>query len=641
MLADEAADQSAIGQITLEELRQLPLPEVAVVAAQLRQRLLEVVSQTGGHLAPNLGVVELTLALHRVFESPRDQIIWDVGHQTYVHKLLTGRWDQFATLRRPGGLSGFPRREESPHDVFETGHASTSVSAAVGLAKARDLLGGQGHVIAVIGDGALTGGLAFEALNHLGHAQTRVLVVLNDNSMSIARSVGGLATYLSRARTHPWYSRTKRDLKQVLRRLPGGPGLAAALSRVRTGLKYLLIPGILFEELGLTYLGPVDGHNQQQLESALRQAKAVDGPVIVHCLTRKGQGYLPAEVNPNRFHGIGPFELHTVRDVQTGQAGAEAGPAQPPSFSEAFGAALSELAVADRRICAITAAMPDGTGLTPFLAAHPSRTFDVGIAEQHAVTMAAGLACRGMRPVVAVYSTFLQRAYDQILHDVCLQRLPVVFALDRAGLVGEDGPTHHGAYDLAYMRSMPGMVVAAPRDEPMLRALLGLALGHDGPFALRYPRGRVPAVPRQAGDGQTVKVGRGLLLRSGTAAVVVAAGPLVYDALLAAERLQAEGLDVAVVDAVFVKPLDRELLLAQATRTRRVLTVEDGVARGGLGSAVLELLADTGALDGMRVRLLGLPEQPVPHGPVELLRSEAGLDADGIERALRELVAAP
>jgi len=641
VLADEAADKSAAGPVSLAELRRMPVSEVAGIAVELRRRLLEVVSQTGGHLAPNLGVVELTLALHRVFESPRDQIIWDVGHQTYVHKLLTGRWDQFATLRRPGGLSGFPRREESPHDVFETGHASTSVSAAVGLAKARDLLGGHGQVIAVIGDGALTGGLAFEALNHLGHAQTRVVVVLNDNSMSIARSVGGLATHLSRARTHPWYSRTKRDLKQVLRRVPGGPGLASALSRVRTGLKYLLIPGVLFEELGLTYLGPVDGHNQQQLELALSQAKAVDGPVIVHCLTRKGQGYLPAEVNPDRFHGIGPFELRTGRDGPAGQAGAEAGPARPPSFSKVFGAALTELAGADRRICAITAAMPDGTGLTPFLAAHPSRLFDVGIAEQHAVTMAAGLASRGMRPVVAVYSTFLQRAYDQILHDVCLQRLPVVFALDRAGLVGEDGPTHHGAYDLAYMRSMPGMVVAAPRDESMLRALLELALKHDGPFALRYPRGRVPDVSPSAGDGQSVEVGRGTLLRSGTDAVVVAAGPLVYDALLAAERLQAEGLEVAVVDAVFIKPLDRELLLAEAARTRRVLTVEDGVARGGLGSGVLELLADAGALDGMRVRLLGLPEQPLPHGPASWLRSQAGLDAAGIEQALRELVAAP
>ena len=616
-----------------EELRRMSPAQLAALAGRIRERLIGVVAENGGHLAPNLGVVELTIALHRVFRSPRDKLIWDVGHQAYVHKLLTGRWSEFAALRQRRGLAGFPKRSESAHDVFETGHASTSISAALGLAKARDRRGGKGGVVAVIGDGSLTGGLAFEALNHAGQAKTPLIVVLNDNSMSIARSVGGMAAYLSRVRTHPLYYRTKEDVKALLDQIPGGAGLATVLGRVRTSLKYLLIPGVLFEELGLTYLGPVDGHNLQQLESVFHQAKEMEGPVIVHCLTRKGKGYVPAEANPNRFHGIGPF------DRASGEVAAPANN-QPPSYSAVFGGALLRLAASDERLCAITAAMPDGTGLRPFMREYPERCFDVGIAEGHAVTLAAGLAGGGQRPVVAVYSTFLQRAYDQVLHDVCLQRLPVTFALDRAGLVGEDGPTHHGAYDLAYLRSMPGMVVAVPRDGPTLESLLELGLGHEGPFALRYPRGRVPAEPL-ATDAAATELGRGQLLRDGDDLAIIAVGPLVYAALAAAATLAREGLAVAVADARFVKPLDEDLITALARRTRRLVVVEEGVVHGGLGAAVLELLADQGDLAaGLRLRRLGLPDDPVAHGPAGDLRAELGLDAAGIAQACRDLAAA-
>lgn len=616
-----------------QDLKRMSRGELALLAARIRERLVSVVAANGGHLAANLGVVELTIALHRTFDSPEDKIIWDVGHQCYVHKLLTGRWDAFDTLRRFGGLAGFPRRDESVHDVVETGHASTSISAALGLAAARDMCGQRHHVVAVIGDGAMTGGMALEAINHAGQTRTPLLIVLNDNSMSIARSVGGLASYLARVRTHPLYSRTKQDFKELLNRLPGGPGLATALGRLRTSLKYLLIPGVFFEELGLTYLGPVDGHDLDQLQSAFAQARSISGPVLVHCLTRKGRGYAPAEVNPNAFHGVGPF------DSDTGRLAAPQGP-QLCTFSEVFGRHLTALASHDQRICAITAAMPDGTGLAPFVAAYPGRVFDVGIAEQHAVTLAAGLAAGGRRPVAAIYSTFLQRAYDQVLHDVCLQRLPVVLAIDRAGVVGEDGPTHHGLYDLAYLRPLPGMVVAVPRDGPTLEALLELGLRHDGPYALRYPRGPVPADPLPL-CRETVAIGRGQLLRDGGAAVVCAVGPLVYEAMAAAQLLAGEGVEVAVVDARFIKPLDASLLAGQARRTGHVLTVEDGVVAGGFGSAVLELLAGPSGTPGVRATVVGFPDHPITHGPPAHLRRLYGLDAGGIAAAVRSLLGRP
>ncbi len=607
---------------TLAELRRMSPAELAALAGRIRDRLIDVVANNGGHLAPNLGVVELTIALHRSFLSPRDKIIWDVGHQSYVHKLLTGRWEDFVTLRRLGGLAGFPRRSESPHDPFETGHASTSISAALGLAKARDLLHLKHHVLAVIGDGALTGGMAFEALNHAGHAKTPVIIVINDNSMSISPSVGGLAQHLARARTHPLYWRTKEDIKSWLNQVPGGPSVATVLGRVRTSLKYLLIPGVLFEELGLTYLGPIDGHDIGQLEEAFAQAKAIRGPVVVHCLTRKGRGYLPAEANPSRFHGLGPFDRESGKSVGKNP--------QPASYSDVFGHCLVAAAAGDERVCAITAAMPDGTGLGPFFKAFPDRSFDVCIAEQHAVTLAAGLAAGGLRPVVAIYSTFLQRAYDQVLHDVCLQRLPVVFALDRAGIVGEDGQTHHGLYDLAYLRSMPSMAVAVPRDGPTLEALLRLGLGRaDGPFALRYPRGSVVAEPLPAPAEGDVALGKGELLREGSD----------YGALAAARLLEADGVSAAVADARFVKPLDRDLILGLCNSARALLVVEEGVAAGGLASAVMELLAAEGKFGETRIKAMGVPDEPVPHGQPAALRALYGLDAAGIAAACRAFLA--
>jgi len=610
-------------------LKALNRDKLAILAGRVRARLIEVVAANGGHLSPNLGAVELTIALHRAFESPEDKLIWDVGHQSYVHKLLTGRWKAFSTLRKAGGLSGFPRRSESPSDVFETGHASTSISAALGMAKARDLAGQRHHVVAVIGDGALTGGMAFEAINHAGQVRTRLIIVLNDNSMSIARSVGGFPAYLSRVRTHPLYSRTKQDLKELLNRLPGGAGLATFIGRLKTSLKYLLIPGVLFEELGLTYLGPVNGHDLDQLLMVFAQAKAIQGPVLVHCLTRKGKGYLPAELDPNRFHGIGPFDPSTGKppDRRDGRR----------TYSEVFGGALLKLCREDRRVCAVTAAMPDGTGLRPVIDAFPSRVFDVGIAEQHAVTFAAGLASGGLRPVVAVYSTFLQRAYDQTLHDVCLQGLPVVFALDRAGIVGEDGPTHHGTYDLSYLRAMPGMVLAVPRDGDMLEAMLRLGLNHHGPFALRYPRGTVPGDPIPMAHPQGLAIGRGELLRDGNDLAICAVGPIVYEVLRAAELLAAQGVEAAVFDARFVKPLDSKAISALASRTGRLLTVEEGVAQGGFGGAVLESLAARGELRDLTVRVIGLPDHPVPHGPAAVLRKAAGLDARSIADVAREM----
>lgn len=628
----DASTQSGFRPPTLEQLRRMPHRQVVDLAKMIRARLVEVVAANGGHLAPNLGVVELTLALHRTFVSPRDRIVWDVGHQSYVHKMLTGRWDDLASVRQFGGLAGFPKRAESPHDAFDTGHASTSISAALGMAKARDLQGAANHVVAVIGDGALTGGMAFEALNHAGQAETRLVIVLNDNSMSISRSVGGLAAYLARVRTHPAYSRTKQDVKSWLSRLPGGEDVTALLGRLRTSLKYLLIPGVFFEELGITYLGPVDGHDVAQVEEALRQAKALPGPSVVHCLTRKGKGYGPAEANPRRFHGIGPFD-------PTAKTGAVSPAAGPPSFSDAFGNALTAAAAKDARICAITAAMPDGTGLTGFFKRFPQRSFDVCIAEQHAVTFAAGLAAAGMRPVAAIYSTFLQRAYDQVLHDVCLQRLPVLLALDRAGIVGEDGETHHGLYDLAYLRSMPGMVIAVPRDEPTLVALLELGLSHDGPFAMRYPRGRVPAKPLAVAQPDELQIGRGQLLRDGGDLAILAVGPLVYASLAAADALADQGIEVTVADARFVKPLDLDLLDQLLAGNRPLLVAEEAIAAGGLAGAVLEAASARYAGVALRIKALGLPDSLIPHGDAAQLRRAYGLDAEGIVAAASALLA--
>ncbi|MBE3587969.1 MAG: 1-deoxy-D-xylulose-5-phosphate synthase [Thermoanaerobacteraceae bacterium] len=603
------------------DLAALDLSALQQLAREIRQELVETVAVTGGHLAPNLGVVELTLALHKVFQTPRDKIIWDVGHQCYVHKLLTGRRTVFHTLRQYGGISGFPCPRESEHDAFGTGHSSTSISAAMGMALARDLKGENYGVVAVIGDGAMTGGMAFEALNHAGHNRTNLIVVLNDNEMSIAPNVGGLSRYLTRLRTDPMYSRRKEELEQLLKRIPAiGPRVARAVERLKDSLKYLVVPGMFFEELGFIYLGPIDGHNIQAMVNVFQQARSTQGPVLVHVLTRKGRGYPPAEENPDQFHGVGPF------DIQTGRVIKKEG--EPPSYTEVFGRTLVELGRQDERIVAITAAMPAGTGLSHFARAFPERFFDVGIAEQHAVTLAAGLAAGGLKPVVAIYSTFLQRAYDQVLHDVCLQNLPVTFALDRGGLVGEDGATHHGVFDLTYLRSIPGMVVMAPADENELRHMLKTALEHPGPAALRYPRSAGTGCPVD-GEPVSLPVGRAQVLREGNDITLLALGSMVSPALEAAGVLARQGISAAVINARFVKPLDEEMITRYALRTRRIITIEEHNLEGGFGSAVLELLADRG-LRNIQITRLGIPGQFILHGRRSLLLARCGLTVDGL-----------
>lgn len=614
------------------DLRALGAAELNQLAEELRQEIIAAVAKNGGHLAPNLGVVELTLALHRVFESPRDKIIWDVGHQSYAHKMLTGRRRQFDALRRLDGLSGFPKREESEHDAFNTGHASTSISAALGMAKARDLAGEKYAVVAVIGDGAMTGGMAFEALDHAGHDGTDLIVVLNDNRMSIAPNVGAISNYLTRLRTGSAYNRVKGDLEDVMRRIPRiGPRVAEALERVKDAFKHLVVPGQLFEDLGFNYYGPIDGHDRELIESTLRSARQKGGPVLIHVITQKGRGYAYAEEAPDKFHGGGPF------DVTTGK---RPGGAAGPTYTDVFAEALIRLAERDPRIVAITAAMPDGTGLSKFARRFPDRCFDVGIAEQHAVTFAAGLACAGLRPVVAIYSTFLQRALDQIIHDVALQKLPVVFAIDRAGIVGDDGETHQGQFDLAYLRAIPGMTLMAPADEAELAQMLATAVQHEsGPIALRYPRGKGPgaAVPPAP---EPLSIGRAEVRRYGDDAVLLCYGAMVEQGEKAAELLAAEGLQAMVVNARFAKPLDVDLLDKLACGTAPIFTVEEHAALGGFGSAVLEYLATraSGAAgSGIAlppVRVLGLPDAPIPQGSIAEMRARYGLDAAGIAQVV-------
>ncbi|MGB9802658.1 1-deoxy-D-xylulose-5-phosphate synthase [Desulfofundulus sp.] len=601
------------------DLRSLDVAGLQQLAAEIRQEIIETVARNGGHLAPNLGVVELTLALHRVFQTPRDKIIWDVGHQSYVHKLVTGRRPVFHTLRQFGGISGFPRPQESEHDSFGTGHSSTSISAALGMALARDLKGENYAVVAVIGDGAMTGGMAFEALNHAGHHKTNLIVVLNDNEMSISPNVGGLAQYLSRLRTDPMYSRGKEELEQLLKRIPAiGRRVVKAVERLKDSLKYLVVPGMFFEELGFIYLGPIDGHNIQAMINIFQQARVTRGPVLVHVLTHKGRGYPPAEKNADKFHGVGPFEVKTGRVIK--KAG------EPPSYTEVFGRTLEELGRRDQRIVAITAAMPSGTGLDRFAAAFPERFFDVGIAEQHAVTLGAGLAAGGLRPVVAIYSTFLQRAYDQVLHDVCLQNLPVTLALDRAGLVGEDGATHHGVFDFAYLRSIPNLVLMAPGDENELRQMLKTALEHPGPAVLRYPRSSGTGCPL---DDEIIPlpVGKARVLREGDDVTLLAIGTMVPLALEAASILEQQGIYATVINARFVKPLDVECITRYALRTRRVVTIEEHVLQGGFGSAVLELLGDRG-LRSVQVIRLGIPDEFIEHGSRPILLARCGLTVE-------------
>jgi 1-deoxy-D-xylulose-5-phosphate synthase len=613
-----------------EDLKRLSRADLKRLCAEVREELIDVVSTTGGHLAPNLGVVELTAALHYVLDSPKDKLIWDVGHQSYVHKLFTGRRDRFGTLRRHHGLSGFQRRAESPHDPFGAGHAGTSISAALGMAVARDLDGGDERVVAVIGDGAMTAGMAFEALNHAGGLRRKLLVVLNDNEMSISRNVGAVASYLSRILTGDFYAWMREETEHILGHIPRvGPSMVRVARKAEEAVKGFITPGLVFEELGFFYVGPIDGHNLDHLIPTLENLGRLKGPVLLHVVTKKGKGYALAEDNPVKYHGTPSF------DKTAGLSSAKS--SSLPAYTKVFGDALVELAEHDPRIVAVTAAMPTGTGTQGFGERFPDRFFDVGIAEQHAVTFAAGLATEGKRPVAAIYSTFLQRAYDQVIHDVAIQNLPVVFALDRAGVVGDDGPTHHGAFDLAYLRAVPNLVVMAPRGGQMLRNMLYTALRQPGPAALRYPRGSLPAA-EDLGGFEPIPTGVAEVLKEGRDVAVLALGDMVVPALEAARRLAAERISVRVVDPRFVKPLDEDAILAAARETGGIVTVEEHVLMGGFGGAVLECLAAHNVQ--VPVRRLGLPDRFIEQAPQAFQRAEAGLDADGIAAAVRDLAGA-
>jgi 1-deoxy-D-xylulose-5-phosphate synthase len=602
------------------DIRSLSFTELEILAGEIRELLVETVSHTGGHLAPNLGVVELTIALHLVFRTPEDKIVWDVGHQCYVHKILTGRREQLSTIRQYGGLSGFPKTRESAHDCFETGHSSTSISAALGIALARDMNKENHDVVAVIGDGALTGGMSFEAMNHAGHLGTRLIVILNDNEMSINNNVGALSGYLNRLRTNPLYYRSKDEIENILLRIPSvGRGMVKTVERLKDSLKYLLMPGFFFEELGFTYLGPVNGHNLKALKQAFERARGVAGPVLVHVYTKKGKGYPPAEENPDIFHGIGQFDVETGKPL--GSNGVY------PTFTKVFGECIIRLGEEHPELVAISAAMSDGTGLKGFASRFPDRFFDVGIAEQHAVTLAAGLASSGCIPVVAIYSTFLQRAYDQIVHDVARQALPVIFVVDRAGIVGEDGETHQGVFDISFLRHIPGLILMAPKDQNELAAMLRSAVDYRRPVAIRYPRGPGRAAVI-AEEQPYLEPGTGELLRPGRDLAILAIGPAAYTALEAADLLKNQGRQAAVINCRFVKPLDERLIMEWADRTGHILTIEENVLAGGFGSGVLELLSRQGW--GGQTACMGIPDSFVPHGDRELLCRDYGLDARGI-----------
>ena len=604
-----------------EDLKNIPTAQLPALCEEIRQLLLDVTSKNGGHLAPNLGVVELTVALHRVFSMPRDKIVWDVGHQSYVHKILTGRRDAFPTLRQYGGLCGFPRRTESEYDCFGTGHSSTSISAALGLACARDLAGDDYNVIAVIGDGALTGGEAMEGLNNAGDLHKKLIVILNDNEMSISKNVGALSSYLTELRTDPTYSKVKEDVENFLTSIPSiGKSVARAVTRIKDGFKYLFVPGMLFEDFGFKYLGPVDGHDLAVLMETFEKAKGLNEPVLIHVLTKKGKGYGPAERHPNIFHGTGPFTIATGQKIAKQDA--------PVTYTKAFSSALVQLGETHKDITAITAAMPEGTGLDAFGKAYPDRFFDVGIAEQHAVTMGAGMAANGYHPVVALYSTFAQRAYDQLLHDVAMQRLPFTLCLDRAGLVGDDGATHHGNFDISFLRMMPNMVIMVPKDENELRHMLKTSVEYQGPSSLRYPRGSGLGVPLDQ-TLETLPIGRSERLRHGRDVEIWAVGTMVFTALQVAELLEQQHIEAGVVNARFVKPLDEEALLESAKEATLIVTMEENAVIGGFGEGVLALINEKAPLSHCHVLNLGIPDSFVPHGRRDLLLRDLGLDAAG------------
>jgi 1-deoxy-D-xylulose-5-phosphate synthase len=614
-----------------EDIRGLSLEELDRLAAEIREMMIATVAKRGGHLASSLGTVELTLALHYVFNTPRDLLVWDVGHQTYAHKIITGRKDRFDTLRQAGGISGFPKRQESPYDVFDVGHSGTSISAAAGMAEARCLKGEDFRIVAVIGDGAISAGMAFEGLNWTGDRRKNMIIILNDNEMCISPNVGALSSHLNRILTGQTVTKIRNEVKMFLKSVPGiGEQMWKFSRQVEESLKTFFLPGAIFEELGFTYVGPLEGHRLDPLIKNLENVRQLPGPVLVHVLTQKGKGYHFAEGDPSRFHGIAPFHIDTGEALAGGKT--------PPSYTKVFGQTIVALAKENPRIVAITAAMSEGTGLDRFAREFPARFYDVGMAEQHGVTFAAGLATQGIVPVVAIYSTFMQRAYDQVIHDVCLQNLPVVLALDRGGFVGADGPTHHGLFDFSFLRAVPNLIVMAPKDENELQHLLKTAVDCGRPVSLRYPRGAGVGVPLDD-EPRAIEIGKGeLLLDPPQAALaIVAIGTCVHPALAAAETLRGEGIPLRVINARFVKPLDAELLCAAAAETGKILTVEENALLGGFGSAVLELLADRG-LTGVAVRRLGVPDEFAPQATQKELRRGCGIDAAGIAAAAREML---
>src|SRR3989440_8078018 len=613
------------------DLRRLRLDQLPQVADEIRQYILETMSRVGGHTGASLGAVDLAVALHYAFNTPNDRLVWDVGHQAYAHKILTGRRDQLPTVKEYGGISRFLRRDESAYDTFGAGHASTSISAALGMAIARDRKGEEHNVVVLIGDASLAGGMAMEAVNQAGHLKTRLIVLLNDNEMSIAPAVGALTGYLNRIREAHGYHRFKDEVEETLLSIPSvGERLHSAAKAMKDAIAAAVLPGALVNELGFKYIGYVDGHNVKALVKALREAQQIkDGPVIVHALTTKGKGHPAAENDYYKWHATGPFDLKTGAPIKS--------PSKAPTYTKVFGDTLCELMATDEKIVALTAAMPDGTGVCEALEKFPDRSFDVGIAEQHCVTYAAGLSCEGLKPVCAIYSTFLQRAFDQVVHDVCIQKLNGKFCLDRGGIAGGDGPTHHGLLDIAYLRGVPNIILMAPKDEGEMRDMLFTMTEHVGPAAMRYPRGNGIGVPRDR-DPEKLEIGKAELLRDGGEIEIVAYGSMVHPSLVAAANLAKDGIETTVVKARFVKPLDSSLLLALARTKRLLVTVEEAYLAGGFGSAVMELLEENGLQDKVHVVRMGVPDRIVTHGDPKLLLAKYGLDGDGIYTRVREAV---
>jgi 1-deoxy-D-xylulose-5-phosphate synthase len=602
-----------------DDLKTLSLTDLTILADEIRPYITDIISKTGGHLSSNLGVVELTLALHYVFNTPEDKIIWDVGHQCYTHKIVTGRRDQFKTIRQDNGLSGFPSKNESPYDVFDTGHASNSISIAVGLAESKKRINDNHKIIAVIGDGSLSGGMAFEALNQAGHLKSDLIVILNDNEMSISKNIGAMSSYLNRIMTGEFMSNIREEIKKKTKNMPTVYKTAKYLEEA---IKGFFTPGMLFEELGFQYFGPVDGHNMEHLVEMLRNIKRLKGPLLVHVMTKKGKGYPHAEDDPERFHGISAFELTTGESTGRGAQ----------TYTDIFGTTMIELARKDERIVAITAAMGLGTGLDTFSDLFPKRFYDIGIAEQHGVTFAAALALGGLRPFVAIYSTFLQRAYDQIIIDVCLQNLPVVFAVDRSGLVGQDGPTHHGIFDLSFFRHIPNLVLMSPKDENELKQMLYSAYLYNRPVAIRYPRGEAQGVPIDE-TFKEIPIGTWEILKEGEDLTIIACGNMVYPALDVAEELEKEGIAIGVINGRFIKPMDTNLLSEVASKTKKIMTLEENTLMGGFGSGVMELLSREEI--SIPIKSMGIPDTFITHGSQKTLRKALGIDREGIKKAIK------